>query len=324
MNNPDGAIAAAFDFEAAVLAPFRMQPGLRRLAAGARQLHAVGAGSRHLQEKLLALQRQPPTALQALPGFDPTPALHTLAAQAAAEHPHCFGWDGRCLRAWRLGWAVDGDRPVPLAGAAAPLVEIGACLHQLSPSWRLAALLALACAEDFAIVDARSGIVPWLAVALPSHWAPEHKIGLHFADVHAPVADNQRLLAAADALVHLMAAPARWERFVWTLTPSPALDAHPALPAAARWPAGDEDAVAACAFWRSERQTFIPLPGAQQALFVILVNVQPLAQAITTAQQARRLHEALASMSAAVLRYRGLQSVQAPLLRWLSQRAGTA
>ena len=324
MNSPDGAIAAAFDFEAAVLAPFRMQPGLRRLATGAPQLHAVDAGSRHLHEKLSALQRQPPTALQALPGFDATPALHTLAAQAAAEHPQSLVWDGRCLRALQLGWAIDDGRPVPLTASATPMAEVGACLHRLPPTWRLAALLSLACAEDFAIVDARSGVVPWLAVSLPSHWAPEAKIGLHFSQVHAPVADNQRLMVAADALVQLIAAPARWERFVWTLTPQPTLDAHPARPDAARWPAGDDDTVAARASWRSERQTFIPLPGLRQAVFTILVNVQPLAEAITTPDRARRLHAALASMSPAVLSYRGLQPVQAPLLRWLSQRADAA
>ena len=33
----------AFDFDAAVSAPFRMQPGLRRLAAGQRAAHAVGS-----------------------------------------------------------------------------------------------------------------------------------------------------------------------------------------------------------------------------------------------------------------------------------------
>ncbi len=99
-------------------------------------------------------------------------------------------------------------------------------------------------------------------MALPSHWAPEHKVGLHFAQVHAPVADNQVLLAAGDALARLVSAPARWERFVWTVTPRPTLNAHPAAAPAARWQAGDADGVAAQAWWRTERQTFIPVPDA--------------------------------------------------------------
>ena len=37
--------------------------------------------------------------------------------------------------------------------------------------------------------------------------------------------------------------------------------------------------------------------------------------------QAARVHDALASMSDAVLAYRGLGHAQAPLLRWLALRA---
>ena len=37
--------------------------------------------------------------------------------------------------------------------------------------------------------------------------------------------------------------------------------------------------------------------------------------------QAGRVHDALASMSPAVLAYRGLTEVQAPLLRWLAAAA---
>lgn len=322
--SPATSIASAFDFAAAVQAPFRMQPGLRRLADGASQLHAVGRGSRHLAEKLLAWQRQPPTALLAIAGFDAAAALHALATQAATEHSSDIRWDGRCIHALQLGWAVDGDAVLPVAGPEPPLTEVGDALLRLPPSWRLPGLLALALAEDIAILDARDGSVPWLAVALPSHWAPEGKLGRHFTAVHAPVADNQLLLAASDALVRLVSAPTRWERFVWTITPCPTLDAHPTRGAALRWPDADADTVVASAWWRTERQTFIPVPEAQQAVFTILVDVQPLTQAIATAQQARQLHDALASMSEAVLRYRGLLQARAPLLQWLSRRAEAA
>jgi len=314
--------ASSFDFDAAVHAPFRMQPGLRRLTEGAQQLHAAGRGSRHLQEKLLALQRRPLTALQRVAGFDAGPALRILAAQAAAEHPAAFAWDGRAAHAHALGWSVNDNEVVPMAGRAAPMSEVGACLQRLPADWRQAGLLALAFAEDFAIVDARSAILPWMAVALPSHWAPEDKLGLHFAQVHAPVADNRQLLAAGEALVRLVAAPARWERFVWTITPRGTLDAHPRLADTVDWRDADAHGCAAQAWWRTERQTFIPVPGAEQAVFTILVEVQPLSQAIDTPHKARRLHEALDSMSPAVLRYRGLQTVQRPLLQWLAWRAG--
>jgi hypothetical protein len=311
-----------FDFDAAVQAPFRMQPGLRRLADGAPQLSACSRDSRHLHEKLLALSQVPPPALQCAPAFDATPALHALCAQATAEHGAAFGWDGHTAAARRLGWAVREAEVLELADERAALPQVGHCLRQLPPAWRLPGLLSLAFAEDFAVLDGRSALIPWLAVALPSHWAPEHKIGLHFAQVHAPVADNQILLAAGDALARLVSAGARWERFVWTLTPNSRLNAHPALRAAPGWAGGDADAVAAQAWWRTERQTFIPVAGVGQALFTILVDTRPFTQAIDSPAKAARLHAALASMSAAVLQYRGLHSVRGPLLHWLARRAG--
>jgi hypothetical protein len=70
--------------------------------------------------------------------------------------------------------------------------------------------------------------IPWLAVALPSHWAPEHKVGRSFAEVHAPVADSQRIVGVAAHLARLVIGADRWERFVWTITRHPRLHAHPA------------------------------------------------------------------------------------------------
>ncbi len=312
----------AFDFDAAVQAPFRMQPGLRRLADGTAQLSASPRDGRHLHEKLAVFGTAWPSALQIAPSFDATPALHALAQQAALEHPDAFAWDGEMAVAHRLGWALHGDAVHEAASPDAPLTEIGNCLRDLPAPWRLAALLSLAFAEDFAIIDGRTAHIPWLAVALPSHWAPRDKVGRHFAEVHAPVADNRMLLAASDALAKLVSAPIRWERFVWTVTPHAQLDAHPERTADTRWAAGDADSVAQQAHWRTERQTFIPVAGAAQALFTIRVDCQPLAQAIDSEHKAARLHDALASMSPAVLHYRGLSLVRNALLQWLARRAG--
>jgi len=296
-----------------------MQPGLRRLAEASHQLHPNARDSPHLLEKLQALAAPAPSALQCAAGYDPRPGLHALAAHAAAEHPTAFAWDGRTACARALGWSVCDDDARPIG--AAPMAEVGCCLAQLAPAWRLTGLLSLAFAEDFALIDGRTAQIPWLAVALPSHWAPEQKVGLHFAQVHAPVADNSVLLAAGDALARLVSAPTRWERFVWTVTPRPKLNAHPALQPAAPWRAADADGVAAQAWWRTERQTFIPVPQSALAVFTILVDCQPLAQAIDSDVKAQRLHDAIASMSPAVLQYRSLSAVHRPLLDWLARRA---
>ncbi len=312
-----------FDFDAAVGAPFRMQPGLRRLAAGAPQLTPSvvphRGSARHLREKLAVFGAFPAQSLCAVPGFDAGPALDALADQAAAEQPEAWAVAGRRWSAHWLGWSVDAD-DLPLARHDA-WPEVGALLRQTPPAWRRAVLLSLAFAEDFAVVDATSGTLPWLAVALPSMWAPEDKVGRHFGAVHAPVADNALLLAAADGLLQLVTGGERWERFVWTFSHQPRLHAHPQRVDPARWPAGlDDEALANCTWWRTEHQTFVPVPGRAQAVFTIHVQTCPLRAALTAAQAAR-VHEALASMSAAVLAYRGLTAVQPALLRWLRQRA---
>jgi hypothetical protein len=317
----------SFDFDAAVSAPFRMQPGLRRLAPGAAQLTPNVAPERgaacHLREKLAVLQAFPSQALLSSAGFDAQPALGTLARHAAHEQPLAFTIDGATWRAPILGWAVDDAGGVhELAPGRTPWPEAGECLLALPSWWRRAALLSLAFAEDFAVIDCRDATIPWLAVALPSHWAPEHKVGHSFADVHSPVADNRLITGAASHLARLVTGSDRWERFVWTIARHPRLHAHPDRVDPAPWPDHLEgDALAALAWWRSERQSLVPVDGLQQALFTIHVEVQPLAQALADPTRAARVHDALASMSAAVLAYRGLAGVRDRLLRWLAARS---
>ena len=155
-----------------------------------------------------------------------------------------------------------------------------------------------------------------------SHWAPEDKIGRSFAEIHAPVADNALLLAASDALIRLVSGDDHWERFVWTVTADSALQQHPLHRPRNAWPAdASPDALVAQAFFRTEHQTFIPLPAHRQAIFTIHVESRPLAQAIVDAEHARRLHDAIASMSPAVLAYRGLTDARPRLLEWLSHRS---
>ena len=311
-----------FDFDSAVVAPFRMQPGLRRLAAGAAQLTPLAAGSRHQREKLAVLSAFWAQAMLVREDFDPAPTLAALCEHAAAEHPQAWQWDGRRAHAVSLGTATDTEGRVE---QTAPGVfgigdEVARCLDGLPAPWRLPGLLSLAFAEDFAIVDGRDGTIPWLSVALPSHWAPETKVGRHFATVHAPVADNAMLLKASASLTRLVCGPERWERFVWNVTDQPRLHAHPARTARERW----QQTPVQQAWWRTERQTFIPLPALTQAVFTIHVQVQPLADALDSPVRARALHDAVASMSPAVLAYRGLQGVREPLLHWLGGRARAA
>ena len=312
-----------FDFSL-VSAPFRMQPGLRRVAQGAAQLTPSAPGGRHLREKTAVLGRFAPQALLSLPGFDEAAVLRAIAREAERVCPDAWRVDatpsGRLrIAAPRLGWALEDGHPVGDGDAS-----IGAVLAALPAARRAAALLSLAFEEDFALIDGATATLPWLAVCLPSRWAPESKIGRHFAEVHAPVADNAMLLAASDSLARLVTGNERWERFVWTITADPRLDQHPArgAPAWAETGRASAETVAAQAWFRHERQTFVPMADAQRAIFTIRVDSVPLAEAIASdPSAAARLHPALASMSPAVLAYRGLGEVREALLAWLAAHA---
>lgn len=308
-----------FDFDAAVTPPFRMQPGLRRLADGAPQLTPLPPGARHQREKLAVLSAFWPQALGCVAGFDAATALDALYRHAASEHPQAWAWDGRRAEALGLGTAVDEQGRVEQTtpGRFGLGDEVARCLQGLPAAWRQAGLACLAFAEDFAIVDGAHGTLPWLAVALPSHWAPETKLGRHFTEVHGPVPDNQLLLKASAGLLRLATGTDRWERFVWNVSDQPRLHAHPARADARRW----QQTAVARAWWRSEHQTFIPLPSRAQAVFTIHVEVQPLVQVLDSAARATALRDAIASMSPAVLAYRHLAEVRAPLLAWLTERA---
>ncbi|MBA3591048.1 heme-dependent oxidative N-demethylase subunit alpha family protein [Methylibium sp.] len=309
----------SFDFDAAVKAPFRMQPGLRRLQPGSRQLSALTPDSPAFAEKLAVLSTAPDEALLRADGFDPLPALRALVEEAAIQCPGVLEASADGAFGLAIGWHVHWNGSA-LHGVPGAHERAGACLVALPAAQRLAALLSLSLHEDLAIVDAVSATLPWLAVCLPSHWAPRDKVGRSFAAVHGPVADNATLLAAGEHLVRLVCQPQRWERFVWTITPHAGLDRHPQRHATVSW-ARLPGEIASQAHWRTEHQTFIPLPSLQQALFTIHVDVQPLVEAIATPEQAESLHAALSTMSDAVLAYRGLGPARDPLLAWLAERA---
>lgn len=249
-----------FDFHH-IAVPFRMQPGLQRMAPDAAHVTPLDPHSTLYAEKL-HVQRAG-QARQCVPGFDPRPAMAAI-------------------------------------GSANGMPE-------------------LEFEEDFAVLDTSSGTIPWLCVCVPSHWAPEDKVGQSLASIHTPVADGGALAAAMPALTRLLAGGGHWERFVWTITPSRRYDQHPQRHPRTPWPqTGDPGDFAAQCYLRVERQTFLPVPDHGQVVFTIRVMLQPLVQMVLTPQQAGHLHDALASMTPAVLAYKQLAAARAPLLAWLA------
>lgn len=186
---------------------------------------------------------------------------------------------------------VDADRPLDLARA-----------------------FLLACADDLVVLRrAGSGraTAELLAVAFPSGWPPRLRAGADLPALHAPVADGARLRAASAALSEALLTKGPYVQHVWGLDPSGRLDRDPSAPDAEPHTCPPPDR-----WWlRVERQTSLPLPGLDRALFLIRPHLVPLAS--LTPEQRATLHDAVASMSAQALAYKGLTGVRDDLLAWL-------
>lgn len=273
-----------------VVSPFRMRPGLSRLAPAAQALHTPPP-------------EPPPLFLR-----DDQAAAYAHHKQAVLQtHPD------RAL----VGQA---EPAVLQAIADAYAAQTGVALAPTAQA------LALGMQEDMVVLHDEPGAMRtrWLGVCFPSNWSPADKLGLDFTAIHAPVADNALLQAGGKGIVDMAFRQASMLRHVWLLSPSSDLAQHPET-RRTRW----EDAVAQAdatgqrlleqVFFRVERQTTLPLTALQRGVFFIRVMVCPLPSVLQVAPtRAVELHAALASMSDAMVAYRGMAGVRPRLLAELA------
>lgn len=122
-----------FDFDAAVQAPFRMQPGLRRRAADAPVLTPCLPASRHLPAKLAVLAGTAADALLQQPGFDGRPPLARVAAALAQAHPAAWRVQGATWLAL-FGIHVDCAPLAQALAAPAHARQVASALASMSPA----------------------------------------------------------------------------------------------------------------------------------------------------------------------------------------------
>jgi hypothetical protein len=218
----------------------------------------------------------------------------------------------------QAGWSrlkVDGFDEAPVLQTVREHAGVGP--HDTTP-------LPLLVQEDLAVLDGIDGTLPWLSVCTPSHWAPEVKLGLHWGDAHAPVADNQALMAAQRQIVGLCTNGQCWQRSVYTVSADNRYDQHPARQQRTPWPDQQGLELAQRCWLRVERQQFFPVLGrSRQAIFSIRLMFERLDQSASRPDRAQALHDWLASMSPAVAEYKGLTGVRPALLAWLAGQRGT-
>ena len=279
-----------------VSTPFRMRPNLEKLDGNAPLLllrDELADVYRRERERVIAAH--PERAIVGTPNEDALTAISGLAPSP----PVGEGWgegDG--------GSSRQGSSPIrrhPLPGPL-PSRETGQSPMQ----------------EDFVILKQDSDTLrtEYLSVCFPSRWDPRDKLGLDFAAIHAAVADNQTLLAAAQSIMTMAFMKQPMLRHVWLIVPSASLDQHPDKNEA-WWTEAlrDMSPLLQNLYFRVERQTTWPLPQFQRAVFFIRVMMSPLVDVLANAPgRAAELAASLRSMTPEVVAYRGMREAMPRLL----------
>ena len=191
---------------------------------------------------------------------------------------------------------------------------------------RLADALALCCQEDLVVMRGfpnGSDVAEWLHVCIPSGWDPAEKVGRSFQDIHGPVADNARLVAAGPNVVKAMIGKGPYVRFGWGLTTNPDLNGHPDnRPTSPALIGLSPSEVAACTYLRMERQTTLAMPDLARALFSVRIYLDPLTDRLAADPTLRRrLASLIASSAPEVIAYKGMTALAAPITTWLTDES---
>lgn len=167
--------------------------------------------------------------------------------------------------------------------------------------------------EDFAVLgrdESGQDRTLWLHACFPSGWRPEHVLGHGFTQIHARIPAFEAVAKKAPSLVDAMLTRGPYVRFVWTISADDVLDHHPEQGEHAAW----SDATAR-GFLRVERQTTVPLPGAEACVFLIRTFLYGFDE--LEAEQRAVLAQALQQMPAEIQRYKSLTSAVPHALRLL-------
>jgi len=156
--------------------------------------------------------------------------------------------------------------------------------------------------EDVAILH--NGILSAVCFCFPSSWVPAEKIGLSLNQIHKPVADNEKLLAAGDKLSNTISNQdlGSFYRQVWTVTNNSALSNHPKRHSSII-PSTINDL-----FFRLETQTTLPFNNNQSALFFVKVEVLPLVD--IWSHYGVKIKSSIDSMTDSMLDYKNLRNIK--------------
>lgn len=312
-------------------APHQVRPRLRPLGAAP---HVVlDDGYPPTLARGLQRLRDDPTGVRVRDPDDPdddglTAALGTWLDLLAAQLPEAVaalpdGWALPLLgvritrRGLAAAWLSDAPPefdPVLVAAVRTHLLGLSQPLDVLADA------AALATPADLVVLRRRGrgrAACELLCVRFPSSWSPRDRAGADHAALHAPIPEARRLLDPGPALTEALLTKGPFLQHAWGLAGDGRLDRDPAVadpglgPDPATW------------WLRVERQTSVPLPHLDRALFTIRLFVTQLPR--LSRDQRAALAEVVASMTPAAARYKRLDAGRRAALRdWAGPDVSTA
>jgi hypothetical protein len=277
---------------------FRLAMGLAPVAARD-WLEADDALAETLAAKRHLLETRHDEVFAVLPQATPAAAelLALVAAHLTQDHAALF--------------RRDRDRMVNGATGESWDLE-SAALHPLDLAGRLVG-------EDLCLLqqEGERYILTGASLCSPARWRLAEKLGRPLVAIHAPVPGyHEELGAAVDRLFAALKPGRIVGRFNWGIADDPT----PFQPIAAP-PTVLTAAEAGTKLWlRTERQTLRRMPHSGAVVFTIGTRITRLDDAIRSAEQARALTIAIATMPEGTQVYKRIAPFAEPLLGWLAAR----
>lgn len=259
-----------------------------------------------------------------------TACLWEIADLIARDQPEYSTCVDNVYHSKLLGLSLERGRAVQFDPATAIFPDLGeTCfehIKQLEPFEQLCDLLRLSVEEDLVIgrvnpADA-SDVMECILVPIPSRWDPAEKVGLSFANVHVPIPDSERLVAASPNLVNAIMTKGDFVRYNWTMAinrwnRNSTLETDHLERNAEIRQLGDPHQIMDAIYFRTERQTLRAWPHLNRYLFTIHTYMHPLSTVLTTKERITYMLEVLETMEEDIRDKRGIISVAYEVLQQL-------